>query len=68
MIAKWRTLVANPKQYAMMRAMQDEEYRELHEVIEYMNERQERLTSTMERKQQLMGEVPEIREIFLPRG
>ena len=64
MIAKWRTLVANPKQYAMMRAMQDEEYRELHEVIEYMNERQERLTSTMERKQQLMGEVPEIREFF----
>ena len=56
-----RTLVANAKQYAMMRAMQDDEHQELHEVVEDMNDRQERLTSTMVRKQQLAGEVPEIR-------
>ena len=56
------TLVANVKQYAMMRAMQNEEYQEPHEVIEYMNERQEKLVSTMERQQKLMGEVLELRD------
>ena len=54
--------MANVKQYAMLRAMQDEEYQEVHEVIEYMNEKQEQFTSTMERKQKLMGEVLEFRE------
>ena len=59
---KEATLVANVKQYAMMRAMQHEEYQELHEAIEYMNERQGKLMSTMERRQMLMGEVPELRD------
>ena len=45
-----------------MRAMQDEEYQELHEINEYMNERQAKLTSTMERNQKLMGEVVQLRE------
>ena len=30
--------MANMKQYAVMRAKQDEEYQELHEAIKYMNE------------------------------
>ena len=42
--------------------MQDEEYQKFHEVIEFMNERQERVMSTMKRKQKLMEEVPELRE------
>ena len=42
MKTKEATLVANVKQYAMMRAMQNEEYQVLHQVIEYMNERQEK--------------------------
>ena len=46
--------MANVNQYAMMRAKQHEEYQELHDVIEYMNERQERVMSTMKRKQKLM--------------
>ena len=54
--------MANVKQYAMMRAMQNEEYQELHEVIEYRNERQEKLVSTMECQQKLMGEVLELRD------
>ena len=59
---KETTLLANVNQYAMMRAKQHEEYQELHEVIEYMNERQEeRVMSTMQRKQKLIGEVPELR-------
>ena len=33
------TLVANVKQHAVIRAMQDEEYQELQEAIEHMNER-----------------------------
>ena len=57
------TLVAHVKQYAMIRAMQDEEYHELHEAIECMNEKQEKPMSTMDRKQKLIGEVPEFREI-----
>ena len=52
------------KQQAIMRAMQDEECQELHEVIEFMTERQERLMSTMKRKQKLMGEVLDLREIL----
>ena len=39
MKTKEATLVANVKHYAMMRAIQDEEYQELHEIIECMNER-----------------------------
>ena len=62
MKTKEATLVANVKQYAMMRAMQNEEYQELHQVIEYMNERQEKLMSTMERQQKLMRKVPEHRK------
>ena len=46
---KEATLVANVKQHAMMRAMKNEEYQELHEVIEYMNEWQGKLLATMER-------------------
>ena len=41
------TLVAKVKQYAMMRAMQDEEYQELHEVIENVNEKKPNPLSTM---------------------
>ena len=58
------TLVANVRQYAMLREREDEEYHELHEVIEYMNERQEKLLFTMERKQKLVGEVPELRDFI----
>ena len=50
------------KQYAMMRAMQDDEYQELHEVIEHMNEWQEKFMSTTERKQKFVGEVPYVIE------
>ena len=56
------TLVANVKQYAIMRAIQDEEFQELHEIIEYKNDRQERLLSTLKREQKLMGDVLELRE------
>ena len=49
-------LVATVEQYAVVRAMQDEESQELHEAIEYMSERQLKLLSTKERKQKLMGE------------
>ena len=62
MKTKEATLVANVKHYAMMRAIQDEEYQELHEIIECMNERRERLMSTMKRKQKLMGDVPALHE------
>ena len=47
------------KQYAVMRAKQDEEYQELHEAIEYMNERQGMLLALMEGKQKLMSGAPE---------
>ena len=47
-----------------MRAMRDEECKELHEVIEFMTVRQERLMSTMKRKQKLMGAVLDLREIL----
>ena len=56
------TLEANMKQFAMVRALQDEEYREVHEAIEHMNERQEELMFLIERKQKLKGEVPELME------
>ena len=36
---KETTLVANVKQYGMMRPRQEEEYQELRKVITYMNER-----------------------------
>ena len=53
------TLVANLKQYAMMRARHEEAYQELRKVIKDMNERQGKLLAMMERKQNLMGEAPE---------
>ena len=37
----------------LKRAKEDEEYPELHEAIEYMNERQGQLRSMMEQKQKL---------------
>ena len=45
-----------------MRAKQDEEYHELHEVIEHRNKGQEKLVSTMECQQKLTGEVLELRD------
>ena len=53
------TLVTNVSRYAVKRAKQDEEYQELHEAIEYMNERQGQLLSMMERKQKLMSAAPD---------
>ena len=58
MNTKETTLVANVKQYALMLAVQDEEYQELHGAIEYINERQEKLVAMMERKQKLMSRAP----------
>ena len=57
---KKTTLVANAQQYAMMRAVQEQECRELQEATEYRNERHKRLMSMMERKLKLMGEIPEV--------
>ena len=51
--------MANVKPYALMRAMQDEEYEELHGATEHMNERQGKLLAMMERKQKLMSRAPE---------
>ena len=45
-----------------MRAVQEEECRELQQAIEYRHDRHKRLTSMMERKQKLMGEILEFRE------
>ena len=39
---KKTTLVAHAKQYAVMRAMLDEEFQALHKAVEYMNESQEK--------------------------
>ena len=47
------------KQYVEMRAKQAEEYQELHEAIEYTNERQGNLLVMMERRQMLMRRAPE---------
>ena len=38
---KERILVANVRPHAMLRRRQGEEYQELHEIIEYINEKQE---------------------------
>ena len=46
-------------QCAVTRAKEDEEYPELYEAIEYMNERQGKLLAMMERKQKLMSAAPE---------
>ena len=62
MKTKETTLTVNANQYALTRAIQEHECRELYEAIENMNERQGKLMSTKERKQKLMGEVPELRE------
>ena len=56
------TLVADATQYAVMRAVQEKECQELQKAIENINERHKRLMSMMERKQKLMGEIPELRE------
>ena len=53
------TLVANVGQYAMLRGRQDAEYLELHEIIEYINEKRGRLLVTIERKQKLMSGASE---------
>ena len=53
------TLVANVGQYAMLRGRQDAEYLELHEIIEYINEKRWRLLVTIERKQKLMSGASE---------
>ena len=58
MKAREATVAANVKLHATMRARQDEEHQELHEIIEFVNETRERLMSTMKRKRKLMGEVP----------
>ena len=44
-------LVANVKQYAVMRAKHDDEYQELHEAMEYMSERRGKLLAMMEEKE-----------------
>ena len=46
-----------------MRAVQVEECQGLQEAIGNVNEKHKELMSTMERKQKLMGEVSELREI-----
>ena len=46
-----KTSLANAKQYAMMRAKQEETNQELHEAIKYSNERRGELLVMMERKQ-----------------
>ena len=56
---KETTLVANLKQCAFMRAMQDEEYQELHQSIGHMNEMQGKFLAMMERKQNLMSGAPD---------
>ena len=61
---KEMTLVASEKPCALMRTVQDEEYQELREAIEYANERQGKLLAAMQRKQKLMGEVAELRETY----
>ena len=43
----------------MLRAMQDEEYQELHQAIEKMNGRQGKLLAMRERKHILMSGAPE---------
>ena len=45
---KEATLIARVREYAMMRAMQDEEYEVLHEITEYMNERHENWVSKLQ--------------------
>ena len=62
MIARRRFVAVKTKE--VMRGMQDEEYQELHEVIENMKERQEKLSLLMERKQNWMGEGSELRETY----
>ena len=47
------------KQHAVLRATQEVECRELQEAIECRNERHKRLMSMMERKQNLLRDVPE---------
>ena len=52
-------LVTKMKQFAMMRARQEEECQELRRVIKYMNEMQGKYLAVMERKQNLMSEAQE---------
>ena len=52
------TLVADVRQYAMLRRKQDAEYEELHVIIECMNETQKGFLATSD-KQKLMSGAPE---------
>ena len=61
---KKTTLVANDKPYAVKRAVQEKECRELQVVLEYRNDRHKQLMVMMERKQKLMGEIPEFPEVM----
>ena len=47
------------RQYAALRETQERDYKEVQEIIEYMNAKQSRLRATMERKQKLMSGGPE---------
>ena len=51
--------MTNVSRCAVKRAKQDELYQELYEAIEYMNERQGKLLSMMERKRKLKSAAPE---------
>ena len=65
---KKTTLVANVKQYALTRAAQETECRELQEAIQCRNERYKRLMSLLERKQKLLREVLECLEKNMTTG
>ena len=52
------TLVANMKQYAMMRARQEEAYQELHEVVKLMDDKRRKLLAVVGRGLCLVGGAP----------
>ena len=52
-VKRMTTNLPRKRQYAVMRAKQDEEYQEVHEAIEYMNGRHGKLLAMLERKQKL---------------
>ena len=56
---KQMMLVANAKQHAVMRAVQERECRELQNAIGYRKERHKSLVPMMERKQKLRDEIRE---------
>ena len=56
-------LVANVRQYAIIRARMQTDYRKLQEIVECMNMGQKELLTTMARKEKLMsGALEKIRE------